>query len=314
MTLHERIRDWGNKGLLSPEQQEGLSSLVRHERLSVFLELNTLLYLGVISFIGGLGWTINTYFQELGTVAIILGLSAILAVCLGYAFVNGKPYSPNEVQSPNLAFDYILYLGCLAWSVELGYLENRFKIAGGQWSIYLLVTAIVYLALAYRFDNRFVLSLGLSSLAGWFGIKSSFWQGSSFGGFRSMAFLYGTLMSGAGYGLAYVRIKAHFQNTYMNFAANALFWAALSGIFAARGFSLWYIVLFAISAGWAYYGSKTRQFIFVAYAAIYTYIALSTLFSRFIHEPIISMLYYMLTGAGMIVLLLILARTMGRES
>lgn len=61
----------------------------------------------------------------------------------------------------------VLYLGSLIWSVELAYLETRFHLLSGQWDLYLLATAGLFFFLAYRFDNRFVLSLGLSSLAGW---------------------------------------------------------------------------------------------------------------------------------------------------
>ena len=34
-----------------------------------------------------------------------------------------------------------------------------------------LLSAVVFFAAAYRFDNRFVLSLALSTLGAWFGIK-----------------------------------------------------------------------------------------------------------------------------------------------
>ncbi len=66
----------------------------------------------------------------------------------------------------------MLYLGSLTWSVELGYIESRFHLLSGQWDLYLLATAVLFFFLAYRFDNRFVLSLALSSLAGWFGRKA----------------------------------------------------------------------------------------------------------------------------------------------
>jgi hypothetical protein len=72
-------------------------------------------------------------------------------------------------------FDYVLYLGSLVWCVELAYLENRFHVLSGQWDLYLLATAGLFFFLAYRFDNRFVLSLALSSLAGWFGLTISHW-------------------------------------------------------------------------------------------------------------------------------------------
>ena len=65
----------------------------------------------------------------------------------------------------------MLYLGCLILAVELGYIESRFHPFGDGWDHSLLLAAAVFFLLAYRFDNRFVLSLALSSLGGWFGVR-----------------------------------------------------------------------------------------------------------------------------------------------
>ena len=77
----------------------------------------------------------------------------------------------DAVEQPGLAFDYVLYLGCLLFAVELGYIESQFHPFGAAWDHSLLIAAAVFFALAYRFDNRFVLSLALSQLAGWFGVE-----------------------------------------------------------------------------------------------------------------------------------------------
>lgn len=55
-------------------------------------------------------------------------LSAILAGCFWYCFSRTGARSPAETPSPSLIFDYVLYLGSLTWSVELGYLENGFEL------------------------------------------------------------------------------------------------------------------------------------------------------------------------------------------
>src|SRR6476661_612611 len=153
------------------EQHDVLSALVRKERYSVFVELHTLLYLGVASFVAGLGWTIQTHFRGLGDAAILLALTLALAWSLYYCFSRGRPYSNGRVEAPGFAFDYVLYLGCLVLGLELGYLEFRFQLLKESWDHYLLLSASVFFLLAYRFDNRLVLSLALSTLAGWFGLR-----------------------------------------------------------------------------------------------------------------------------------------------
>ena len=57
-------------------------------------------------------------------------------------------------------------------SATLAFIETRFAVFQG-WGTHLLIAALVFGALAYRFDNRFVLSLALSTLAGYLGLKVS---------------------------------------------------------------------------------------------------------------------------------------------
>src|SRR4030095_6021469 len=170
---------WKERGVISPEQYAVLDGLSRQEPFSVFFELNILLYAGVVAFVAGLAWTVQSYSRELGDVVVLTVLSGILAGCLWYCFSRAHPWSAAESASPSLASDYVLYLGSLTWSVELGYLESRLHLLSGQWDIYLLATACFFFLLAYRFDNRLVLSLALSALAGWFGIRIQHLPGAS---------------------------------------------------------------------------------------------------------------------------------------
>ena len=175
MTILARLKLWKEQGAISAEQQAHLASLSRQEPFSLSLELNFLLYAGVLAFVAGLGWTISTWSQQLGDVLVLSTLSILLTACFWYCFTRASAWSAEETPAPTPIFDYVLYLGCLVWCVELAYLENRFHLLSGQWDLYLLATALLFFFLAYRFDNRFVLSLALSSLAGWFGLTISHW-------------------------------------------------------------------------------------------------------------------------------------------
>ena len=103
---------------------------MRKDRFSVALELNALLYLGVLAIAAGLLWTVQTHFIALGDTAIVAALTVIVALCFGYCFARARPYSPGEVESPTAIFDYVLYLGCLVFAIELAYLETRFTLLG----------------------------------------------------------------------------------------------------------------------------------------------------------------------------------------
>src|SRR5271169_6634049 len=144
MTIYARLEQWKEQGVISPQQHTLLAGLSRGEPFSLFLELNILLYAGIVAFVAGLGWTVSTWSQQLGDVVVLTILSLLLAACLWYCFSRAPAWSQAEVPSPNLAFDYVLYLGSLTWSVELAYVENRFQLLSGQWEPYLLTTAALF--------------------------------------------------------------------------------------------------------------------------------------------------------------------------
>jgi hypothetical protein len=314
MTILTRLEQWKEQGVISPEQHTFLAGLSRGEPFSVFLELNVLLYAGVLAFVAGLGWTITTWSQQLGDILVLAILSAILVACSWYCFSRAPAWSPAETPSPSLVFDFVIYLGCLTWSVGLAYLENRFHVLSGQWDLYLLATAGLFFFLAYRFDNRLVLSLALSSLAGWFGLTISHWPSHQDAEYRQYAILYSLMLGAAGIIFKRRGLKPHFLGTYLNIAANVLFWALLSGVFNREGFVIWLLALLAACGASLAWGIKRRQFPFVAYAAVYGYVGVSSILIRDIHGDIAVLSYFLFTGAAMLVMLVVIARRFGRES
>jgi hypothetical protein len=314
MTILARLAQWKEQGAISPEQHTHLAGLCRGEPFSLFLELNVLLYAGVIAFVGGLGWTVNSWSKQLGDFVVLTVLTTILAACSWYCFSRAPAWSPAKTPSPNALFDYVLYLGSLVWSVELAYLENRFHVLAEQWDLYLLATAGLFFFLAYRFDNRFVLSLALSSLAGWFGLTISHWPSHQDAPYRQSALLYALIAGGAGAFLHRRGLKPHFLGTYLNVAANVLFAALLSGVFSSRFYGGWFFALLLACGASLAWGLQQRQFAFVAYAAVYGYIGFSSIVLRGLRDGASILGYFVVTGVIMVVLLVQIARRIGRQT
>jgi hypothetical protein len=314
MTIFDRLDHWREQGTISPQQHAHLAGLARREPFSLFLELNILFYAGVLAFVAGLGWTVTTYSQQLGDVLVLVILSTIFASCFWYCFSRAPAWAIAQTPAPNAAFDYVLYLGSLVWCIELAYLEGRLHLLSGQWDLYLLATAVFFFFLAYRFDNRFVLSLALSSLAGWFGLTISHWPSHQDAAYRQYALLYCLLIAGGGALLKYRDVKPHFFGTYLNIAANVGFWALLSGVFNREGDGLWFLALLVacgLSLAW---GLKRRQFAFVAYSAVYGYVGASSILIRNIHDFTSILTYFVFTGVAMVVGLVVIARRIGRQA
>lgn len=314
MTIIARLEHWREHGAISPEQQIHLAGLCRGEPFSLFLELNILLYAGVLTFVAGLGWTVTTWSQQIGDVVVLAVLSAILGACFWYCFSRAPVWSAAETPALSPILDYVLYLGSLVWCIELAYLENRLHVLSGQGDLYLLATTVFFFFLAYRFDNRFVLSLALSSLAGWFGLTISHWPSHQDAAYRQYALLYCVLVGVGGLLLQRRGLKAHFFGTYLNIVANVLFWALLSGVFDRQTYGLWFLALLIACGASLAWGLTRRQFAFVAYAAVYGYIGVSSMLLRSVTDDTAVLSYFVVTAIAMLVLLVQIARRFGRPA
>jgi hypothetical protein len=313
MTTLDRLRHWNETGIITGAQSQTLAALVRKERFSVFLELNAFLYLGVLALVGGLGWTFQTYFTNLGDPFILTTFSALVAGCLSYCFSRASPYAPGEVESPNFAFDYVLYLGCLILSAELAYIEFRFQLFLGAWDSYLLFTTATFALLAYRFDNRFVLSLALGSLAGWFGLKVSAFGFRSPDSLRVSALTYGAIVAGAGWALYRQGIKRHFLESYLHVAANVVFAAVVSGIADRSAGWIYLLAMVALCAVAIVLGIRFKRFVFVAYGIVYGYVGITIKVVPDFRHDTAFLAYFVVTGGLVIVALVLLARRFGRD-
>jgi hypothetical protein len=314
VTRIEQLDQWLATGRLRPEQHAALASLTRRERLSVFVELNALLYLGVLAFVAGLAWTAGTHSEQWGDVAILVPSTSLLIGCCYYAFRRAPPYSPDQVAAPTLAFDYVLYLACLIFAVELGYIEYRFHLLRDQWDTWLLISAMAYLALAYRFDNRFVLSLGIASLGGWFGVRFSHLVVVVNEPFRAPALIYGGVVAAMGTGLYRLHIKRHFLETHLHVAANVVLSTLVSGVIASPAPSFWTLALLAVASGAAVAGVRFRRFAFVVYGVVYGYIGVSREILRGADGATATLAYLLVSAGVVIVGLVVLSRRFGREA
>jgi hypothetical protein len=314
VTILTRLEHWKEQGKISPEQRAHLASVSRGEPFSLFLELNVLLYAGVLAFVAGLGWTVSTWSQQLGDVLVLTVLSAILAASFWYCFSRAPVWSQAETPAPSPIFDYVLYLGSVVWSLELGYIEQRFHVLSGQLDLYLLATAVLFFFLAYRFDNRLVLSLALSSLAGWFGLTISHWSAHPDAEYREYALLYCLLVGVGGALLKRRGLKPHFFGTYLNIVANVLFWALLSGVFNPQGYGVWFLGLLIACGASLAWGLARRQFAFVAYSAVYGYVGVSSLILRGLRDESAVLSYFVVSGVAMLVLLVQIGRRFGRPA
>jgi hypothetical protein len=202
----------------------------------------------------------------------------------------------------------------LLLSVQLGYIEFRFEWLRDAWDNYLLFSSVVFFAFAYRFDNRFVLSLALSSLAGWFGIKISRLGFFSSEQLRMSALVYALLVTLVGAFMNRRGIKKHFLQTYLHIATTIALISLLSGLWGNAEF-IFLAALLIVSAVSVVLGIRSKRFAFVVYGIGFGYVGVSAEALRSIPSTAetLELLYLITTGSGVIAVVVFLARRFGKE-
>jgi len=138
------------ENILSSGQAALFDRVARRQLVSVRLEIRALLYVGVLLLTSGVGLLVTEHHREIGPWAIAGGIGLAAGACLVWVIRKAAPFSWGEVQSPNVAFDYVLLLGLLLFASDLAYVEVQFTVLGPNWAHHLLVVGAVYLVVASR--------------------------------------------------------------------------------------------------------------------------------------------------------------------
>ncbi|MBU0653087.1 MAG: DUF2157 domain-containing protein [Proteobacteria bacterium] len=297
------------QGILTDQQLQALSDLHLKKRFSIHVELRACIYVGVLFILAGLGFTIKKYFTQLGDIAIIGFLSVCTLGAFSYCFLKGKAYSKEAVAPPNMVFDFVLFFGCTVYSLDVAYIETQFHILADLWVDYLLVSSALFFYFAYRFDNRLVLSLALSTLAAWFGFKMSpdFFHFQQY--HRLYAIAYALLVFLTGSALYRHTIKRHFLDIYLNFAVHFLFVALVSGVIQYKVFSLYFPALIFCCALAAAYALHAKRFLYLLYAILYGYAGLSIVVVDILSGDLgVLFIYFIFSSIGVVGSLYVLSR------
>jgi hypothetical protein len=272
--------------LIDPSQHAYLKQVHTRKIVSLYYELRLLLYLGIMLFTGGVGYLVYTNIGSAGHLAMMALLGAGIFACFHFVGKIAVPYSNLKTENNHVYFDYLVLLAALLIVSLFTYILVYFELQSiiGYTSF---ISAAILFFMAYRYDNRALLSMGITALAAavGIGITPVDWaEGDLFTGSRlyitSMAL--GVVLVVLGEMSDRKAIKAHFNFTYQNFGYILYFVGAVSATFASD-YQIAYALLTLVSAALAAYRSWIKkEFLFFLYASIAGYIALTYLVFEFI--------------------------------
>ena len=300
--MREALDDLEGAGILNGEQAAVLRRIYGRELFSVHWELRLLLYAGILILTTGLGLLVAKHFASIGHVALLAAIALGCAGCFAFCLRRGGGFSAERVPAPDAAYDYVLFLGCLLLGTFQGYLELRYQVLAQHWSGWLLGSGLLYLLCAHYFDNRLVLSLALSTLGAWLGVKTSLlgagrWDGA----LRGNALVFGTLVVAAGAAQVRLGWKRHFLPVHLHLGVNILLAALVSGVGSRVDGPAYLAGLLLVGIGSALYAQRARRFAFLLYAVLYGYLGVTIfVLERGRWDVEGTLLYFLITAAALV--------------
>jgi hypothetical protein len=269
--------DLFEKGFLTEDQYKKIEPVASGKIVSVFYELRSLMYLGVMLFTTGAGILIYENIGEIGHIVSICGLVLLMLVCFWYSFQHAAPYANGQVKSPTPYYDYVLLLGSLLFISVQGYLQFQYGILDEHLEYSTLVTATVFFFIAYRFDHLGILSLAITALASFWSISISpqkWYSGNFFTetDLHITGIIFSIGITGIALLLDWKSIKKHFTFTYLNFCLLIFFVSAMVGLFDDTGYGIYLVLIYSGCTFSWYEARQNKSFLFLLYAFIAAYV------------------------------------------
>jgi hypothetical protein len=273
--------------LISDDQYQFLEAIQTKRIVSLYYELRLMLYLGILLFTGGVGYFA---YQNMGEIGHVVSMALIgVSIVVGFHFISthALPYSNSEVSVNQVYFDYILILVSLLIISLFAYVQVYFGLVELMinWTSY--VSAGILFFMAYRYDNKALLSMGITAMAAALGISitpvdwvKGEWSATS--DLYTVTLFFGIMLLIAEQLLYRAGIKRHFRFTFQNFGLILYFMGAVSAMFDSETGYL-YAGLIMASAGFlSWYTWQKRGFLFFLYSNLAGYIAITYLLFKLI--------------------------------
>ncbi len=297
------------RDLMTSTQADALADFERKRPVSLHHELRAALYAGILLLTGGLGLLIYEHYDQIGDLTIIGGMAGLCVAAFVYAWRNRPPLTSEPARNKSAFGDYALLAACLLFLSLEGYAQYRFNLFGTRYGLATFLPAILFLALAYRFDHRGVLGMGLTALASWVGVtvrplelrlKTNFFDEPTVWAAIGLSLV----LIGAALLLEKRRIKPHFTYTILVMAGNLLLIALLAGVFNFEGRRWLYAgPLFATCVAFDWLARREQVFFYRLMGVVYGYIGITYLLFFHLLDGLnypteIYLIYFVASGAA----------------
>lgn len=309
MKVNLLLDELERKELLSPGQRVLIQQYEKQKPVSLFIYLRTLLYVSISALIGAIGVLIYENIDTIGHTILITALALVSAACFGYVFKKGDAYRPGKVVQTQPYFDSVLLLGCLLFLALEGYAQYQYQLFGSRYGLAVIIPAVFFFYLAYRYDHQGVLSLAITALASWVGltatpsellIKNDF----SDPDVIRASVIFGATMLLASWFLTQRGIKPHFTYTYLLLAGTLYLAACLGGMFTQDRWQLVFGLLLGVGCWYFFKNAQDENsLLLLLISVIFAYTGVTyLLFNNLVNElmEFLASFYFLVSAAGVV--------------
>ena len=305
--------------------KEGLISDVSFERItqrrsnllySVYWEVKTLLYLGILLLTTGLGLLVYKNINSISHVVILTFLILLSGGCFIYCFKYKRPFSLFKVQSPKVFLDYVLLLAVLSMLIFIGYIQYQYQAFGIHYGMATFIPTLILFYLAYSFDHEGILNMAIINLGLWLGVSVTPKSLLAHHTFNSETIIltylgFGFILLLTAWLINRYTIKPHFRFSYHHYGVHIAFIALLAGYFYNYDsiyVIFWILGLLMLAAFIINDAYLNKSFYFLMISISYTYVAVSSLLCRAIlaigdtGSIELLFMYFILSAIGLIAL------------
>ncbi len=265
-SLDDELRELTSAGALDGETAAQELAIENRAIFTLHDELRIALYVAVALVVTGVGILVKEHLDRIGPLTLMLAL-ALAGVGCYIPAIRARSRGNNR----SAVAEYLLLLGALLLSADLGYAESQFHWFGEHWPRTLLILAAFHTVTAYALNSPLVLSLALTSLAGWFGIargpSPASWNLAPELGVRAAVCAAVILI----WRVIDARMNAaRFREVFDNFAANVAFWGALSWCSSTHDRALGVLALLAFAWVAIRTALRSKRELFAVYGVGYS--------------------------------------------
>ena len=275
-------KQWLREDIITRKQYAFLEAIRTNQLVSLYYELRVILYLGITLFTSGLGYFAYQNIGELGHIIAIVLIGILILICFYFIQKWAKPYSNKLVDTNHNYFDYILILVSLLIITLFTYIQVYFNLVEVLIHSSAYISSLLLFFMAYRYDNRALLSMGISALAAAVGISVTPINWAKGEWFLStnlyvISLFFGFSLYAIGH-LSYLKeIKRHFKFTYQHFGLLLYYVGLLAAIFDTNHSLIIAFLLLLSGILLSFYTWKNKEFLFFLYSNLAVYISFTYL-------------------------------------